>query len=445
MLKYHKVLIVLMLVFTAELAWSQQDKSFFHYDSITLKHYQDKEWKDLIHASKNAIQEGTDYYYLRMRRGIAFYEMENYLKAYHEFKIALEFNTFVTTAKEYAYLSLLYSGRTSDALLFYKNCLEGTGSEIINPKRPLRSISVDFSWHQNEKLNTTEFFENIESKDMNGKQMVTRSWLFADFFLEHDISKRISLFHGGSYLNKENCLFIKNAGEILENENYPLNQYQYYTGLNYNMGSGFSINAIGHLIHYNSPSASVRQRGPGNSYTISSIKKNELLLRLSLYKSANLFRIGAGYAHSEFNGRDQDQVDLTLICYPLGNLNFYVVGSLSSLNEKTRGQETNNRLVGRGMSGVRLMKNLWLEMDIYFGKIKNMALNEGYLIYNGPETINYTGTMSLIIPMKKINYTLRGSLVNYTSKFIDSSSMETEFNNYIFNGLSLTGGIKWNF
>ena len=75
-----------MLVFASEQIWSQESKSYSHYDSITLKEYQDKNWKELIRTSKEAIHDGTDYYYLRMRRGIAFYEMHNYLKAYNEFK-----------------------------------------------------------------------------------------------------------------------------------------------------------------------------------------------------------------------------------------------------------------------------------------------------------------------------------------------------------------------
>ena len=97
-----------------------------------------------------------------------------------------------------------------------------------------------------------------------------------------------------------------------------------------------------------------------------------------------------------------------------------------------------------GLLGFRLNPKIWLEADILAGEIKNMATGEGFIIYNGNETITSKYALSLIIPAGTMTFSLRGALLNYYSTLTDIQGMDTNINKLNFSGLTLIGGIKWN-
>ena len=74
-----------------------------------------------------------------------------------------------------------------------------------------------------------------------------------------------------------------------------------------------------------------------------------------------------------------------------------------------------------------------------------MSTDEGFIIYNGNETVTSKYEVSLIIPTGKMTFSLRGAFLNYYSTFTDSFGVATPFNKLNFSGLTLIGGLKWNF
>ena len=105
------ILISAILIFLSLKAFSQEVMSFRYADSLTFKLYDQKNWNELINTGKEAISDGHDYYYMRMRLGIAYYERHNYAQAAKHFKRALEFNADDQTALEYLFYSYYLSGR----------------------------------------------------------------------------------------------------------------------------------------------------------------------------------------------------------------------------------------------------------------------------------------------------------------------------------------------
>ena len=79
------------------------------------------------------------------------------------------------------------------------------------------------------------------------------------------------------------------------------------------------------------------------------------------------------------------------------------------------------------------------------GEIKNMALDEGFIIYNSYETVTSRYLLSLIFPTGRLIFTLNGILQNYYSLFLDTAGNETNYNKLIFNGLTINSKLKWNF
>ena len=83
----HLLLIFLLLSLTTH---GQETSTSQNFEKETFKLYSQKNWPELIQVSKKAIKEGSDYFYLRMRLAIAFYERQNYHRALIHFKQSLQ-------------------------------------------------------------------------------------------------------------------------------------------------------------------------------------------------------------------------------------------------------------------------------------------------------------------------------------------------------------------
>ena len=97
-----------------------ESQTYSEVDSTTYQLYLDKSWDELIHVGKDAVKKDIDYYFLRMRIGIAYYEKNNYKSAQSHFRKALEFNTGDPVASEYLYYAYLFGGQTQQAALLYR-------------------------------------------------------------------------------------------------------------------------------------------------------------------------------------------------------------------------------------------------------------------------------------------------------------------------------------
>jgi len=108
------ILITVMFLFSGMLLHAQDKKGFAWYDKITYEAYLKGDWKEVITTGKEALREGIDYYYLRMRLGIACFSRKKYQQAIPHFRKALEYSKGDVVALRYLYYSYLYSGRDAD-------------------------------------------------------------------------------------------------------------------------------------------------------------------------------------------------------------------------------------------------------------------------------------------------------------------------------------------
>ena len=91
------------------------NENFRSVDKSTYLQYTQKNWDSLIQIGNHAVKSGIDYFYLRQRLGIAYYNKENYLKAAQQFEKALKFNSSDATAQEYLYYCYIYSNQKKEA------------------------------------------------------------------------------------------------------------------------------------------------------------------------------------------------------------------------------------------------------------------------------------------------------------------------------------------
>ncbi len=89
---------------------AQEPMDFSTINNETYRLYLAGEWDSVIVVGKTALKQEIDYYYLRMRMGIAFHEKKNFRRAASHFNKALNFNPGDPLALEYLYYAKLWGG-----------------------------------------------------------------------------------------------------------------------------------------------------------------------------------------------------------------------------------------------------------------------------------------------------------------------------------------------
>jgi len=188
-------------------SYSQDTLDAAEIEKKTLELYTNKNWNSLIAMEDEAFKNGNDYFYLRMRLGIAYFEQKNYCFALAHFKKAIGFNATDDLAQEYLYYSYVYIGKEEEA----------------------RKLSTAFSSELKEKLglNSTPVIDFITVsgglKTANSSFSDSNNAIYfkpAHFFelgLKHYFATKFSLFHALNTFNQKTYI-----GDINQNQYYAL-------------------------------------------------------------------------------------------------------------------------------------------------------------------------------------------------------------------------------
>jgi len=136
--------LIILFSFTMITARAQLSYNHRQVDSITYANTISENWDEVIRLGKYALQHDIDYFYLRLRMGIAYFNKENYRAAGTHLRIAEELNPEHGLTKSYLYHAYMYSGCDDEAAF-----LAGTMSERmqersgIDPKKGLNFIYLE--------------------------------------------------------------------------------------------------------------------------------------------------------------------------------------------------------------------------------------------------------------------------------------------------------------
>ncbi len=112
---YKRRIIFILFFIVYSFSFSQEVKYDKTVDTKTYELFVNKKYEEMLIIADSAFDAGIDFYYLRMRAGIAYYDDKNYMSAIPHFQKALMFNGNDTIGKEYLYYSYLFSGLNTDA------------------------------------------------------------------------------------------------------------------------------------------------------------------------------------------------------------------------------------------------------------------------------------------------------------------------------------------
>ena len=376
-------------------------RSFQYYDSLTYALYEKGRYKEVVQYGNEALSSGYDYYYLRMRLGIAYYNLKQYDRAGGHFKKAMGFSSEKTGA-EYFYYSLIYSGRRDEARLF-----------LCENQALLPDISAPCS-----PLLAGAYAEGGYKKS-SGEARNIGDIRFFHAGLLHQPGPRWEIYHGYSNIHQELYSFdyVSNGNgsgpgpggptdSVERRSDISLVQNEYYARIAYHAGSGLVFSPA---FHYQGVSG----------------MENNTAFSLRIEKPIAFMRWHASAAFSSINDLDQQLYGLGVTLYPLGNTSFYVSATANS-----HIQEDENSMVYTGQAGIQVVDGFWIDGMYGWGDIYNYADMHAFYLYNIPDVITSRMNISAIFRIAR-RHSLRAGYLLENKESIDLNTEYTHSGFYI--------------
>ncbi|HHJ09333.1 MAG TPA: hypothetical protein ENK25_00370 [Bacteroidetes bacterium] len=443
----YRYLIIPLIVLSFRTAPAQDHNDFIHYDTLTYRLYLTNNWGELKNAGKEALRQGHDYYYLRMRLGIAFYETANYRGAIPHFQAALDFNSGDKTALEYLYYCYLFSGRHADVhALIPRLPMSFRVKNLLDRSSNITRFGLNYQYTFN---NDREVFRNftIPSDTSDGMQFLTRHFHYFSSSLGHTLSSRIHLQHMYTYIHKNDLFYYNGPDYAYVVPERNTSQHQYYLQARIRAFHGASFITSFHYVYTKSPALYKRQ-GFGHVIQLApEFISNDVVLHLAYNQEAGPFNLDISGTYTYINQLRHWQQNLQLTCYPLGNLNMYSVTGISRITEHSRNITVDERYVFREKLGWKVTGSLWMELFGYTGNLKNFTDNLGASVFNSLDYIEYMAGGNLIFLLKNnTHFTLSYTLSRLHSTYNAYPAAEPVGTNHVhYNVHTLNGGIQWNF
>ncbi|MGB9696885.1 MAG: hypothetical protein ACP5P3_06280 [Ignavibacteria bacterium] len=438
------IILVLLILVSSAVSQTKNDKS--EVDAKSFELYVAGKWDSLTIYCEDAISNGVDFYYLRMRAGIGYYELKKYLSAIPHFERALEFQPGDTIALEYLYYSYLFTNKTAKLNLLATLLPPSLRQKVhyLEPKFVAGSY-VEGGYGINSNYDDTKTNFGKGGSQTVESQLIRNNSNYFSLNLLHSISERVSLFHGVSGLNisRTGQFFNKNK---LQEVDLRTQQWNYYLTGGIYLGANFYTTLTMNLLFVNYEELLVLQSGSDFVAQKTSSSQNNYIFGLSLSKELGNITLGLSNSVSNMNNNNQRQSSLDVTLYPKSNLNLYLVSNFIL----HRNINTNNYAVERGLLrtkiGFKLLNKVWAELQYTFGTIVNYSEDNYYIVYNVEDKIsNLAGVNLFFLLSDKVELLVRYSFyVQEVPKYTYNSNniLTNFFKEYNHN---LIGGLKWTF
>ena len=394
-----------------------------------------------------ALRDGIDFYYLRVRLGIACFERKDYHRALRHFEKALAFYDSEAYVREYLYYASLYSGRTQEAEKYARRLRDSAGAGPYYPKQFfIRQLELSYNLEMNQDPMTAgQFVANVDST-LPGSQYVPNQRNSFRLGLSHVVSPAFVLHHAYTYVNQQYFFYRQRDRIRTVDEDYKTNVHQYFISGQIRLAKNWALTPGIHYLGVRYP-APIAPSGSGPRWQRATVfTSNQFALFLHLSKMFPYVSLEGSVYYANLNAARQLQADVLLHTFPLGNLNLYTTTTFSSQWERADGV-TRPRYVLTQRIGGKIARFLWLDGYAGIGQLQNYFSNYGALVYNGAGAVRlYAGAM-LTFPLgKHIRLQAAYSYVARESYFYAESSEDLNaYNGITTKNHSLTGGLQWDF
>lgn len=471
--------------------YAAETRSFVFYDSLTYDLYTRQEWKPLTVAGREALKDGYDYYYLRVRVGIAYFQLKNFRQSIPHFRKALFFNSADPISSGYLYDALIESGQGAEATVFAsrnRNMIPAAK----NKKNPLEFIYTEGGYAP-DAVKGHQSLELMGNDSIGGEEDTYASQSYIHAGAGFRILPSLSCYFGFSNLgiNKEkhfagsshNIRFDSVSNTDFGKEyiySFPfkiydtlipfkVNQNEFYFSASWIPKHGVTITPAFHFISGRTQlfkaavqffprtdtayftafdSAWYFLNNLASRYVIS--RKNVSFSNYVFSLAASLewrnfsFGINGSYASLNSSG-NQVQAGIRTTWFPLGNVNLYATTSFTGFSDAG-----DKRLVYDQLVGGKVAPRLWLEGLITLGNLELYNEKNAFIAYNHSDRIKFRTGANLTFTLGRhlgLSLMYRFYAKEYDYLYYSNPEVAgppvTVTATTKYNNQSLTGGIKW--
>jgi tetratricopeptide (TPR) repeat protein len=426
--------------------FSQTSHSLPEADAATFRLYNERNWKALIETGTKAIGAGMDFYYLRVRLGIAYYETGNFHRAItHLEKANMDGNgdAFVQESLFYAYLM---AGRRMEALVLSKSFTPEQQLRTGTDKMKIfRQVDVYLNANKADNSEVIASFSPDDIPEEDGRQYISLRHRYFFAGLRHEFSPSFSFYHAYTGLQKDHFVYAREEDISTTNEKAGSALNQYFASAQLRVARNVQVLGGMHLVglKYVTPIVTQRQGRDVLSWENGTTSESVFFGGISAQAP---FVSGLAMLYSgNLNKRKQFQADLQLTFYPLGNYALYLVSQLSHQTEKLDAEKV-NRLIFDQQIGFKLAPKWWTEGYVSFGDMQNFVANQGAVLFNTMDLVkNRAGLRVHFFPTIRTRLQLEGTWFKNQSNYHPKGSIERSYHPIYFNSYSITGGLSWYF
>lgn len=365
---FKKIILVCSL-FCSLCGKAQDTLSALWAETRTLQLYKEKKWDQLIDLGKQALHKGYDYYYMRMRVAIAYYEKQNYILAEKHFEKALLFNSSDELAKEYLYYCYVFTGRSEQARLLSRSFSQ----QLATKTRTERSSAVEYLLFEGgTKTSDAAGYYDVHT---GRKSNYFNPALYFHAGLNHYMKNRLSAFHAVTFFNQETFLGITR-------------QRQYYLNVSIPFRKNWLISPAFHLIGVSNETRVTPPPMPGKPppRPITTVANNTYYVgSLAVEKMFGKTLFNAGNTVSNMSGTTQLIHSAGLAYYFLGNSKI-VLGCTGYLHT-----ENNYSSLNVSYSPYLYLqphRDFSLRLSYLANQQNNIIELNGYIVNNSPDLTN---------------------------------------------------------
>jgi hypothetical protein len=439
--KQSILILVLCIVVTTANA-QKVSLSFKKVDSTTYALYLKQDWKSLITLGEKSRAEGIDFYYLKVRMGIAYYKGGKMLSAIKFLEEANKIDSYDVVVQEYLYWAYKFGGLVLESRLFYTKMSKGLQDKI---KLDLPFVTaIDLSILATNNLDYSKMLETDGTSESGDIRYFTENYQLFSLGMSHPLSKKVNFYQRLSVLPTASFQQENASGELVNNA-YKGTETRYYANATVALGNRLYLDTyfnvlFGKYDNLNTDNG-LSGRGPRGGLTSSTsptIRYTNFVFGGSLTKASYYVRNTVNISVSNLNGYNQFQGGYTLSLYPLGNTLLVPFGAIQYHNENT-----NSNIVYTGGLSLNTKK---MSITGYgnIGNIRNFIANSGAIIYNQTETALSEYGLTLQFYTKnvivKVGYSFMEMEDNYSNQ-----NRETISKVFNFNQQNITGGVTWEF
>ena len=466
-------------------------------DSVTYTHYLNQEWEEVIYTGNRALNRNIDYFYLRMRMGIAAYYLGKLPDAADHFEKALTFNSKDQTAQLYLYDTYKLLGKNTKAYRLTRSFSKNTLSLVPEKRNAVEAIYAGggATFSNNHDLND-ELFVNNENDTTSGYRILIgdKSDVYAG--IGFNFSPVVSFYAGYNHLQIQKKINFQytEAPMVLDSveredwgfQNFfstdtsffqksfdeTINQDEIYLNSRFQFETGWAITLFSNLVMVNSVNikADTVMRSVtdtsyyvyGNAPEYINYNYEELqftrkdssffnyVVGISLEKDYNNVTVNLFGTMSGLNGLKQNQLGLSAFYYINPYATFYGKTCVTWFSQEWDTGWRENRLILNQKLGGKLYRSIWGEAELTFGNLNNANTNNGFIIYNQADKMRLKGGLTINWYIgKHFELNLLYRYTSYEGLFMenidDDQDIDINKNTFNYQTQSLFGGLKWKF